>query len=529
MKLAFTNGYIHTVDEHNSIYSTLLIEGNKIVAVGDRLSTETYEEVDLNGKHVYPGLIDSHMHLVNCGYLKAGAQLFDVKSVKDFKRPIRKYIEDNKLSPTDWIQGRGWNNDYFTEGNEFPTRYDLDAISETNPIIVVRVCGHVATCNTVVLKMLNMENSAPEVVGGEIDIDENGVPLGIFRESALNTLYSVLPKPSVEEVKEMILSTVKEMNSFGLTGSQTDDLCTLPGSDPHLIIRAYSELKDEGLLTMRICEQSLFETIDEYREFLSHGYTTGWGDEHFKIGPLKLLMDGSLGAKTAALRAPYEGEETCGISIQSEENLDQWLSLAAEHKMNAAVHCIGDGALERTLNGLVKHYDSSARNSIVHCQITDREQIKTLAREGILAMVQPIFLEYDHNIVKSRVGEEREATSYAWKTMIDEGVSMSFGTDAPVEYFNPFHNIYEAVTRRDLAGNPKGGWLPNEAVSPEEAIRAYTIEGAYASFEEDIKGSLEVGKLADFFIVEESFSEMKPDDIKDVQVLETYFDGVKVY
>lgn len=530
MKKAFVNGTICSWEKRGN---TLIVEDGKVVDFGNDLSTEGFEKIDLKGSYIYPGFVDSHMHLVNCGYTNYTAKLFDVKSMDDFTKVIHTYMKEKNLGPYDWIRGRGWNNDFFQGSKDFPTRYDLDKISKTNPIVLTRVCGHIAVCNSKVLEILNMDSSAPYIEGGEIDVDEQGIPTGIFREAALERLYEIIPPPTLEEVKKMITDTMAEMNAFGITGSHTDDFGNLPGSDWALIIKAYQDLEKEGKLTLRVYEQCLFPSIDRYKGFLKAGYTTGVGSDYFKIGPLKLLLDGALGARTAALRKPYHDDPgNTGILTMEPKTLQEWLTLARDHKMNAAIHCIGDRAMEVAMEGFQKVYgeeNQNARNSIVHCQITDHDILESMAENNILAMVQPIFLDYDHQIVNSRVGDTLESTSYAWKTMMDLGIHTSFGTDAPVESFQPFHNIYEAVTRKTLEGKPEGGWIPDQKVSMKEALKAYTVESAYAQFEEDTRGSLSPGQWADFMVLPKDLLHMDPEELKDLKVEATYLGGKKVY
>lgn len=530
MKKAFANGTIHSrLLEGN----TLLIDDGKVTAVGEDLPLEGYEVTDLKGAHVYPGLTDSHMHLVNCGYTRSLVSLFDVTDIEDLARPIYAYIEEKSLEPGDWIRGRGWNNDNFHGKKEYPTRYDLDRIAGDYPMVLTRVCGHVAVCNSAVLKILGMEKSAPYVEGGAIDTDERGVPNGIFREEALEVLYPAIPAPSLSEVKAMIVETLREMNSYGLTGGETDDFRNLPGCDWQLVMDAYRELEEEGLLTLRVVEQANFPFIEGFEDFLAAEHTTGSGTDLFKIGPLKMLLDGALGARTAALRQEYADDPgNYGILTMKEETLEKWLTLAKDHGMNAAIHCIGDRAMEVAMKAFKKVYgekNKEMRNGLVHCQITDREILEDMAAENILAFVQPIFLDYDHRIVRERVGEDLEMSSYAWKTMKDLGIHTSYGTDAPVEPFQPFHNMYEAVARKTLEGNPEGGWNIKEAVSVAEALEAYTYESAYAAFAEEEWGSLTPGQWADFMVVPRDLEEVSLEEFRDTVVLATYLAGKRVF
>ena len=290
----------------------------------------------------------------------------------------------------------------------------------------------------------------------------------------------------------------------------------------------FRELAEDEKLNIRIYEQCRLK-VDELDEFLEAGNTTGVGNDFFKIGSLKLFLDGSLGARTAALREPYSDDPNeYGIITASEEEIDEMVGKAFDHNMQVAAHGIGDRAIETAIRCMSKNRRDDLRNGVVHCQITDSDILKSFKENEILAYVQPIFLDYDRNIVWDRVGD-RTYTSYNWKTLVDLGVHVSFGTDSPVEHFNPFHNIYEAVTRKDLNGLPEEGFLIAQALSVDESLRAYTYEGAYASFEEDVKGTLEAGKFADFIILNEDLYKIDLMKIKDITVEKTIVNGKEVY
>lgn len=534
MGLILTNGKIYTMDGERSIEDSIYIKDKKIYRVGNghellKLKNDNTEVIDLQGKAVVPGFNDSHMHLVNYGYTRTQVDLIGVKSIEDISHRILKYMKDKELANSKWILGRGWNQDYFTGEKKFPNRYDLDNISMTHPILITRICGHVAVANSKALELFGIHRDTPQFQGGYFDLDGKGEPLGIFREQALGQIHSYLPSPSITEIKEMILSAVEDLNRYGITSVGSDDFEALPNKDYDNIIRAYMELKKEGKLNIRVYEQCLLPQLDRLKEFNNKGYKTGQGDEHFKIGPLKLLIDGSLGARTAALNQPYSDDNTTsGITTINQEGLDKIVAYAHKNENQLAIHGIGDRAMYMAIESIEKILGNNQRDhrhGIVHCQITDEYLLNKFKELNILAYIQPIFLDYDWKIVKNRVGEERERTSYNWKTMIHKGINISCGSDAPVEDFNVMKGIYEAVTRKDLEGNPKEGWLPGQALTVDEALYGYTMGGAYASFEENIKGSIEEGKLADLVILTEDIFEINPDKIKDVKVAGLIFDG----
>lgn len=539
MDLILINGKIRTLNDNYPIVEAVAVKGNIIQNIGMsedllKLKINDTKVIDLHGKTVVPGFNDSHMHLVNYGYTLMQADLNSVRSMDELQSKILSYIDENKIEPSSWIRARGWNHDYFNDEKRFPNRHDLDKISSDYPILATRTCGHVTCVNSKALEVLNITKNTPQVDGGHFDLDESGEPLGIFRENALSMVYDALPNPTVEEIKQMIMNAVSDMNVHGITSAQTDDFESLPGKDYDNIMRAYLELKDEGKLTMRIYEQCLIPDIDNLKKFFNKGYGTGWGDEIFKIGPLKLLLDGSIGARTAALNEPYSDDpDTTGILTTTMEDLCEIVNLAHENNNQIAIHGIGDKAMYMAIDAIersiTKTPDPDHRHGIVHAQITDEHILNKLSELNMVTYIQPFFLDYDWKIVKDRVGEQREKTSYNWKTMLEKNIPISCGSDAPVDSLNVMYGIYEAVTRKDIDGNPNTGWLVNQALTVEEALTGYTLGGAYTSFEENIKGSIEPGKLADMVVLSEDIFQISKDSIKDVKIDMTIFDGKIIY
>jgi len=539
MDTILVNGKVYTVDNKRSIKEAIAIKNGIIADIGTNeeilsLKNDNTEIIDLKGKLILPGFNDSHMHLVNLGYTLSKVSLYGVSSLDQIGKRIYEYIEENKLKKGTWIMGNGWNQDYFQDEKRFPTRYDLDKISTEYPIVITRICGHVIVANSLALKLLNITKDTPQVEGGYIDVDEYGEPLGIFREKAIYIVFNSLPSPSNEEIKRMIKKAVKELNKQGITSVGTDDFGALPNRDYKQILKAYFELKDNKELNVRVNEQCLLGTKDEFTSFLEEGYNTSWGDENFRIGPLKILLDGSLGARTAALTKPYNDQhDTIGILTMEEEELYDLVEFAHKNNTQLAIHAIGDRAIYVAMEGieraLKKYTRNNHRHGIVHCQITDEVLLNKFKELELIAYIQPIFLDYDWKIVRDRVGEELEKTSYNWKTLVNKRVNIACGSDAPVETFNVLYGIYEAVTRMDLNGNPKGGWLPEQKLTVEEAVYGYTMGGAYSTFEENIKGSIEKGKLADLVVLSRDIFEIPKEEIKDVEVEMTIFNGKIVY
>lgn len=531
----FYNGNVFTGD---SFVEAFVVDGNHFVATGS--SEELLQQYpsaakhDLNNKFVCAGFNDSHMHVLNDGYALETIQLADhTSSLKAMKEYIAEEVENRQIQEGQWIRARGWNHDFFTDVNRFPTRYDLDEITQTNPICIVRACGHACVVNSKALEMIGVDKNTKQVDGGRFDVDENGEPLGIFRENALDLVYAKLPQPTREELKQMLILAMKQLNSFGVTSAQTDDFVVFHGLDYHEIIQAYEELKEEGKMTVRINQQNHFTNLDSLKKFVEEGHYTGLGDEFFRFGPLKMLGDGSLGARTAFMSAPYADDpSTCGIPVYSQETFDEMIGYAHSHNMQVAIHSIGDGILDRIMNAIEKAQNENpredARHGIIHCQITRPDQLDRMAKLNLHCYAQTIFLDYDIKIVEDRVGKEKAASSYNFKTLMKKGVHVSNGSDCPVELPNVLGGMQCAITRSTLKEHI-GPYLPEEAFTVKEAILSFTTEAARASFEEKIKGKIEEGMLADFVILDENLFEVDPYHINDVKVLQTWMNGKQVY
>ncbi len=537
--LILFNGKIHTMDLTNPRAEAVAIKGDKIIRVGSNeeilsIRGKNTRVIDLKGKVLVPGFNDSHMHLLGFGCFLNMVDLSSCISIDDIIEKTKGFIKEKNIDKGMWVRGRGWNHDYFETEKRFPTRHDLDKISTEHPIVLTRACGHICVANSKAMELAEINKKAKQVEGGHFDIDEAGEPLGIFRENALDLVYEKMPSPKSDEIKELLKSAISYANSKGLTSVQSDDFGSIPGFGFKEVIQVYKELSESGELKLRVYEQCLLPEIEMINEFIEAGYTTGHGNEMFKIGPLKLLGDGSLGARTAALCKPYEDDpSTTGILVFTQEELDKLVKTAHNKGMQVAIHAIGDKimymALESIEKALKENPRSDHRHGIVHCQITNNELINRYKELDVTAYIQPIFLHYDIHIVEDRLGKDRAKSTYAFKTMLDRNIHIALGTDCPVEPLDVMPSIYCAVTRKDLKGYPENGWLPEEKLTVEEAVYNYTIGSAYASFEENIKGSITEGKLADMVVLSENIFEVEPDTIKDIVVDMTILGGKIVY
>jgi len=453
MDLILHNANIVTVDKKNLRAEAVAIKGRRISKIGPNQKILSFKNkntkiIDLKGKTVVPGFNDSHMHILSYALNQEKANLNNCKGIEHLIEIVKDFIEKNNIAKGNWVQGRGWNEKFF-EQERLPSRYDLDKISSQYPIILTRVCGHLGVINTLALKIAGIYQDPPQLKSGSIDKDEEGIATGVLREDeALDMVYKLIPKITKKKVKELLLKGQKECLKFGLTSLQSDDFCS-GNMGFKEIIDVYFELDRQKKLLVRTNEQMRLDTLEDLKSFLEMGYKTGNGSEFFKIGPLKLISDGSLGAKTAALFQGYKEDKTNkGILIYSKENLDNLVTMAYNNNLQVAIHAIGDRAINQVIEVYKKVLKEDPKNNarfrIVHCQITTEEL------NNIIADIQPTFVSTDLSIVESRIGKKRAKWTYNWKTLLDKGINMGAGSDCPVESFNPLLGIYSAVTRKNL-------------------------------------------------------------------------------
>ena len=529
MKTAYFGGLVYT--GALPMQQAFLVEDGKFAAVGsdqEILALEADSRVDLDGKFVCAGFNDSHTHLLNLG------QALSVAPLNMYTRSLQEMILCLQHTPPGrggWILGRGWNQDFFQDAGRMPNRWDLDKVSQEFPVCAVRACGHAMAVNSKALELLGITADMPPIPGGEI-VMEDGIPNGILLDNAMDLVYAAVPAPGKEDIKAMLRAACAMMNRYGITSCQSDDYCVFQNTPWQTINEAYREMEAEGTLTVRVYEQANFTNLPALSAFAEGENKTGSGSDSFRIGPLKMLGDGALGARTAYLTQPYADDpSTKGLSVFTPEVFDEMIGYAHEQGMQVAVHCIGDACLDLVLNSIEKaqtaHPRADHRHGIVHCQITRPNQLERIAKLKLHVYAQTIFLDYDLHIVNQRVGEELAGSSYSWKTLMNKGVTVSNGSDCPVEMPDVMAGIQCAVTRCDLKGN--GPYLPAEAFTIQEALDSFTKAGAKASFEEHSKGEIKPGMLADFVILGENPFETDPNKLKDIPILATYLGGKPVY
>lgn len=529
--LIIYNGKIYTMAGDETV-SAVAVKNGIIEEVGNdedilSLAEEECEKVDLEGACVVPGFNDSHCHILLTGL---GYERLDLRNVHSFEEIVqrgRAYIHQRNLPPGTWVLGGGYDHNMF-ENPRIPDGALLEEISAEHPIMIERVCGHVGAANSLAMKLVGFDKNT-KMPGGSVELDAEGSLTGIMWEAALDAFKHSIPKPGTKECKRAIAAAAKVANSFGVTSVQTDDL---EGAPLDTVLEAYRQLEEEGALTLRVNEEVQASRPHILQEFLKRGLRTGSGTDYFRIGNIKLLTDGSLGARSAFMKEDYADEPgNRGIAVYTQDELDEMVEIAHRAGIQVACHAIGDGAAQQCVHAFKKAFEADKkvmRHRIVHCQFGDDTLFEEMAKYHVAADIQPAFTASDVPLTAPRLGK-REELGYRWKTMQNQGILLGGGSDSPVETMNPLWGIYCAVTRTDEDGNPKGGWHPNEKLSVREAAGIYTKGGAALSFEENKKGMLRKGFFADFSVLSQDIFEIDPSGIKNVKVTRTVIGGKTVY
>ncbi len=530
MDKIYKNGKIYVKKGH--FEEAMLTSDGLIKNVGtdDNILQNSCDEViDLKGKTVLPGLNDSHLHINMIGSNMNSCMLTDAKSIDDVIRIGKDYLSKNP--DVEVLVGKGWNQDNFAKGEKrLLNRHDLDKISTDIPLVFDRVCIHVTVGNSKALEILGVTKDT-EVDGGKIELGPDGEPNGVFNENAVRYLQSIIPLKTKDGIEKDFLMAMDYAISVGLTSVQS---CDIMNKDYKKVFETIQGIADSGRLKFRYGHQYNFQEIDDFRDYLKTEHLNGRYDEKFySKGALKLFKDGSLGARTALMQKDYNdapGER--GVEALSDEQLYKLCRLAADKDIRVITHAIGDGAIQSVIDTYEKILDdgvNTLRHGIVHNQITTRKQLEKIAELKLAVMYQPIFLQSDIPIINSRVGDDLAETSYAFNTLYQMGAPVSLSTDSPVEDCNPFENIYVAVNRMRFDGTPEGGYYPNENMSVEDAIDAYTFMSAYNEFKEDFKGRLKPGYVADMVVLNRDIFTIDTKEIKDIKVDQTIVDGKTVY
>lgn len=538
MKRILHHGKVYV--EKDVFSEAVFIEDGIIKAVGSNddilgMADGETELTDCGGKTLIPGLNDSHMHFMQLGETRNQADIDGVLSIDEMISRCRAFIEEHPEHVRNGLHAIGWNQDLFTDEQRMPDRHDLDKISTEFPVVLERVCGHIVSSNTKAIEMLGIDGDSPQFPDGDFLIGEDGYPNGIFTANACNYVKTLIPDFTMEERRKMLIETMEYAVSCGITSVQSNDVGTTFMDGP-AAFAMFRDVYDSGEALLRYRHQVCFNDLQQFEQYLTEGeFAKGeyGADSWLTLGPLKLFKDGSLGARTALMRQGYVNDpENRGLEWIKEADMEAYCQLAKKYGLQVVTHCIGDMAVEKTMDCYERAFvdgKNKLRHGLIHCQITDEGLVRRIAEKDILVFAQPIFLDYDMQIVEDLCGKELAATSYAFGSLQRMGAHVSYGTDCPVEACNPFPNIYMAVTRKNREGQPERGFYPSECVSVSDAIDAYTIESAYAEFMEDRKGRIKAGYYADLVLLDRDIFTVDPMEIKDIQPEMTMVGGKVVY
>jgi predicted amidohydrolase YtcJ len=502
----------------------IAVSGGKINAVGSndevqKLKGPKTQVIDLGGHFVMPGFNDAHVHLGSGGFEKLNVDLVGSKSLDDMKQRIA--ARTKTAAPGEWIVGRGWDHTLWTE-QKTPTRADIDSVTGTHPAIFNRVDGHIAIANSAALKAAGVTAQSPDPHGGKIDRDDKGEPTGILRETAMGAVSEKIPPPSQAQRRRAAELALEDAARWGITSAQDN-------SDWEDFL-TYEQMEKEGKLTLRISEWLPFDAPVE--QLLRARQHHSQEDPMLHTGMLKGFMDGSLGSRTAAMLAPYDDDpKNSGIPRYEQDKLNAMAAERANDGFQIGFHAIGDRgarmALDAFAYAIQKSNKKNLRFRIEHDQVVALEDFKKYKDLGVIASVQPNHLLTDMNWAEAHIGPGRAKHSYPWKEFEDNHIPLAFGTDYPVEPITPFRGLYAAVTRKNEAGTK--AYYPEQKLTIDHAIYAYTIGAAQAEFAEDKKGQLTPGMLADFVVLDRDITKIAPPEILKTRVLRTVVGGKTVY
>jgi len=532
--LVFKNGNIYTVNDARPKAEAVAIKGDRIVFVGSNGEAQQYvgaktRVVDLEGKTMVPGMTDAHHHLSGVGFREITLNLEGLTSLEDFLAKVKERVDQKQ--PGEWVTGRGWI-ETFWKPPVFPTRWDLDKIAPNNPVFLDRADGHGAVANSAALKISGVDKNTPSPFGGEISKDkQSGEPNGMMLDAAQDLVQRHIPETTAADAERAIVLGVKR--DIGLGWTQVQD----PGGS-YAEVEMFKKLHDEGKIKLRIYK-ALSAPGKEAQRLFRDGPIIGADDYHLTVRTLKLYADGSLGSRSAALLEPYSDKpDTSGFLTIKEEELQPLLAEALRKGIQIQTHAIGDRGnrfildqYEKAMNAVPKAEwkIKEPRWRIEHSQIVNPADIPRFAKLGIIPSMQPSHAIGDLHFAPSRLGIARLAGAYAWQSFIKSGSIVPGGSDAPVERGEPMIEFYAAVARKDMKGFSGEGWHPEEAVSREQALKMFTAWPAYAAFEETLRGSIEVGKLADFTILSADIMKIPEMEILKTRCLMTVIGGEIVY
>ncbi|PRY87972.1 amidohydrolase [Mongoliibacter ruber] len=514
------NATIYTVDEGFSIAQAFAVKDNRYVAVGGNSSIlsnyESENVIDMGGKPIYPGFIDAHAHFYRYGL---GLQVADLLGAESEEELVKRVKDHHDRNPeVAWILGKGWDQNLW-DGKEFPTKHALDSLFPDTPVLLTRIDGHAALVNQKALTLGGI-TARTEMVGGKV-ILEDGKPTGVLIDNAIKLVSAKVPDASEEESRNALLGAQENCFAVGLT-------TVVDAGLEIATIDLIKKMQEENTLKMR-----MYAMVNPSEANLAHYFEKGpYQDDKLTVKSFKIYGDGALGSRGAALLRPYhDHSDNYGFLLKNPEEFDELAKQMYEHGFQMNTHCIGDSA-NRTLLDIYAKYlkgKNDLRWRIEHAQIVSKEDMPKFAKYSIIPSVQPTHATSDMYWAEQRLGPFRIKTAYAYKDLLDQNNMLALGSDFPVEHINPLYGFHSAVARKDAENWPEDGFQSENRITREQALKGMTIWAAYANFEEDLKGSIEPGKLADFVVLENDIMIVDRKDIRGIQVKNTYIGGEKVF
>ena len=527
--LVLLNAHIVTMYDKQPSAEAIAIEGDRIVWVGStseakRLYPNPARTMDLYGAAVLPGITDAHTHLINLGESLVRLNLKDIPTEKGIVERVKQRVAST--APGEWILGWGWDEGKWA--SHYPTNQALSAATPNHPVFLVGLHTFAAWANQRALEIAGITKYTKDPDNGKIVRDERtGEPTGILLNRAQDLVAKHIPPMTLTEAKRAIQLAARECVRNGLTSVHEAKVTPL-------MVEAFQEMVREGQMPLRV--YAMLDGADKnlVDEWLKHGPAI---DPHhqFTARAFKLFADGALGSRGAALLEPYsDAPQTTGVMTTPESDVYTMTRRALEGGFQVCTHAIGDAANRAVLNAYEQAEKEvpaarDPRLRIEHAQVLAPEDIPRFAKLGVIASMQPTHCTSDMPWAEKRLGPERVKYAYAWRSVEDSGAHLPLSSDFPGETLNPFHGLYAAITRADPQGNPPGGWHPEQKLTLEEALRGYTVEAAYAEFEENDKGSIEKGKLADLTVISKDITRIPPREILSIRVLKTFVGGKAVY
>ena len=522
------NGY--TLDSHGKLqhFQALLVDQGKVVATGSHAELASRagdaKVIDGHGKTLLPGLIDAHGHVLELGYARNNVDLAGTKSLDEALAKVKAYAAAHPEAK--WILGSGWNQEIWKLGR-FPTAKELDTAVADRPVWLSRVDGHAGWANSAAIKLAGVDKASKDPNGGRIERDAGGNPTGVFVDGATALIDAKVPPPTPQQKAAALDTALAEMASVGLTGvgDAGIDLANY---------KLYRQYADQHKLTARIYAM-IRGTGDDFDTISKDGPLIGYGNDFLTVRAVKLFADGALGSRGAAMLAPYSDDpHNRGLLFLKPAELTADIGKALGKGYQVGVHAIGDHANREVLDSYATAYKAhpdgiALRNRVEHAQIVSLQDIPRFVPLQLIASMQPTHATSDMNMAEDRIGHERIKGAYAWQRFLKQGTIVAGGSDFPVESPNPFYGLYSAITREDHAGQPPGGWYPDQDMTPAEALRAFTLDAAYAEHAEKTLGTLEPGKWADFILIDHDIFKDPASKIWSTKVLQTWVGGKQVY